>query len=183
MEFKSLFIIAFALSLDAFGTALSIGLDKNVKFKHKILFSLSFGFFQFFLSLIGAYLGFYFNTYIISIPKIIGGIIIILVGLVMIIEGFDKNKESIFIDSKMYFILGISVSIDAMVIGFTALNNIESNIIILNSTLFIGIVTFIISAIAFFISKLLKKIEIVSRYADYIGGIILILFGANMIFF
>jgi len=82
----------------------------------------------------------------------------------------------------MYLILGVSVSIDAMVVGFTVLNNI-TNVILLKDTLFIGGVTLVMVAIAFIISKYLKKIELIGRYADYIGGVILIIFGLKMMFF
>ena len=83
---------------------------------------------------------------------------------------------------KMYFILGVSVSIDAMVVGFTVLNNI-TKVILFKDTLFIGGITLIMSTLAFIISRYLKKIEVVGRYADYIGGIILIIFGLKMMFF
>lgn len=87
----SLFMIALALALDAFGVSLSIGLNPEVKYKNKIWFCLSFGFFQFILSFIGAYLGFLFNTYILAIPQLVGGVIMTIVGLLMLKDG--KNKK------------------------------------------------------------------------------------------
>lgn len=183
MKLYSLTVIALALSLDAFGVALSIGLNDEVKLKNKMYFVLSFGFFQFLFSLIGAYAGLLFNTYIVSVPKVIGGLIIALVGGLMIKEGFEKDEKNILLNPKIYFILGISVSIDAMVIGFTVLNNVPGELLRLNYTLFIGVVTLIMSVIAFAISRYLKRMEIVRKYADFLGGIILILFGIKMIFF
>lgn len=88
-----------------------------------------------------------------------------------------------FPDPKMYIILGISVSIDAVVIGFTVLNKISSSLIIFSDTIYIGIVTFIFSAVGFFIARYLKRIQLIEKYADYLGGIILIAFGLKMIFF
>lgn len=93
MNFYSLSIIAIALSLDAFGVALSIGLDNRLRMRNKLIFSLSFGFFQFLFALTGSYTGFLFNKYIVSVPNIVGGIIIALVGVYMIVEGAsDKDK-------------------------------------------------------------------------------------------
>ena len=181
MELYPLFTIALALSLDAFGVALCIGLNNHARFRNKIWFIISFGLFQFLFSYIGAYAGFLFNTYIAAMPSIIGGIIIAFVGVLMIIEGFENEGKCPLLKTKMYFILGASVSIDAMVVGFTVLNNITSVVLFYN-TLFIGGVTLVMSAIAFIISRYLKKIEIVARYADYIGGIILIIFGLKMMF-
>ena len=182
MGFYELLIIALALSLDAFGVALGIGLNDKARFNNKIAFAISFGFFQFLFAFVGAFAGFLFNTYVAAVPNIIGGIIIALVGVLMIKEGLEDKDECPLLNAKMYIVLGISVSIDAMVVGFTAFNKVLSNTILLQDTLFIGIVTFIMSIGAFFISRYLKRIEAVGKYADYIGGVILILFGLKMIF-
>ncbi|WP_315121499.1 manganese efflux pump [uncultured Clostridium sp.] len=183
MSFYSLFLIALALSLDAFGVALCVGLNKNVNIRYKLLCSLSFGFFQFLLSFIGAYAGLLFNTYIASVPQIIGGIVISTVGILMIKEGIENKEECILVKPGMWMILGISVSIDALVVGFTALNNISNRITMLNNTLFIGLTALINTMFAFFITKYLRRIELIGKYADYIGGIILVLFGVKMMFF
>ena len=50
-------------------------------------------------------------------------------------------------------------------------------------SLYIGIVTLVISLLGFWLSRILKRISIVSKFADFIGGIILIIFGLKMIFF
>lgn len=183
MTIYSLFLIALALSLDAFGVALSIGLNRSVRMRSKILFSVSFGFFQFLFSFIGAFAGMWFTMYIAAVPSIIGGIIISIVGVLMIKEGMDEKEECLLMSTKMYFVLGVSVSIDALVIGFTALNCLTSSFAILESSIFIGLITLGITCIAFIVSKFLKRIAVISRFADYIGGIILVLFGLRMIFF
>ena len=183
MEIQSLAVIALALSLDAFGVAISIGISKGIYLKNKILFALSFGFFQFLFSLIGACAGFLFNTYITLVPKLIGGIIISLVGVLMIKEGFNEKNENFLIKKRMYFVMGISVSIDALVVGFTVLNSIPSLNNLVFNAIFIGITALILSCVGLIIGRFLKRIEIVSKYADFLGGIILIVFGMKMIFF
>jgi putative Mn2+ efflux pump MntP len=182
MDIYPLFIIALALSLDAFGVALCIGLNNQTRTSNKLGFIISFGFFQFLFSYIGAYAGILFDTYVVSMPSIIGGMIIALVGVLMIKEGFENKGKCPLLKPKMYLILGVSVSIDAMVVGFTMFNN-ATNVILLKNTLFIGGITLIVSTIAFIISRYLKKIEVVAKYADYIGGIVLIIFGLRMILF
>jgi putative Mn2+ efflux pump MntP len=182
MDLYPLFTIALALSLDAFGVALCIGLNSQTKLVNKIGFIISFAVFQFLFSYIGAYAGFLFNTYVATMPSIIGGMIISFVGVVMIKEGIENGGKCPLLKPKMYFILGMSVSIDAMVVGFTVLNNI-TKVILFKDTLFIGGITLIMCILAFIISKYLKKIEVVGKYADYIGGIILIIFGLKMMFF
>lgn len=183
MSFYSLFLIAIALSLDAFGVALCIGLNNGISRNNKMLFIASFGFFQFLFSILGAYAGFLFNTYIASVPKIIGGVLITIVGIMMLKEGFENKEECPLIRPGMFIVLGVSVSIDALVIGFTVLNNISSSLVIIKNTIFIGVVTLIMTSIAFIIAKYLKRIALVSKYADYIGGVILFIFGIKMMFF
>lgn len=183
MDVYSLFFIALALSLDAFGVMLCIGLNKSLPVKNKFLFILSFGFFQFLFSYLGAYAGLFFNEYIVSVPKIVGGIIIAIVGVLMVKEGLENDGCKVFNDRKMYYVLGVSVSIDAAVIGFTVLNNITTHINLLMQTLFVGVITLIMCTVALVISKYLRKIGLVAKYADYLGGVILIIFGLKMIFF
>ncbi|HSN58511.1 MAG TPA: manganese efflux pump [Clostridiaceae bacterium] len=180
MDFYSLFAIALALSLDAFGVALCIGLNKGTTTSIKTMVASSFGFFQFLFSLIGALAGFMFTTYITSVPTIIGGALISIVGVMMLKEGMEEKEECVILKPGMIVVLGVSVSIDALVIGFTAFNNISSTASIMFSTLFIGVVSVVMSFVAFYLSRHLHKIDIVSKYADYIGGVILVLFGIKM---
>jgi putative Mn2+ efflux pump MntP len=178
----TLLLIALALSLDAFGVALSIGLNPGVKLKNKLIFCISFGFFQFLFSFVGSFAGIYFTNNIKAVPQLMGGIIILIVGVLMVKEGMEEKEECLLFTPKMYIILGASVSIDALVVGFTMFGAMESDRLTLLYTAIIGVVTFVISISAFIISKYLKKISVVARYADYIGGIILIIFGLKMIF-
>ena len=85
----------------------------------------------------------------------------------MIKEGMTKG-ECPLIKPGMYIVLGVSVSIAGSVVGFTAMEQISSSMTLINNTLFIGIVTFIISVAAFFVARYLKKIEVVGKYADYL---------------
>jgi len=180
MNFYSLFVIALALSLDAFGVALCVGLNNGTTLKLKAMVVASSGFFQFLFSLIGVYAGFIFNTYVASMPKIVGGALIGVVGIMMLKEGMSNRDKCYVLKPWTIIVLGVSVSIDAMVIGFTAFNNVKGFLPIFINTFFIGLVTLVVTSVAFVLSKHLRKIEIVSKYADYIGGVILILFGIKM---
>lgn len=183
MDAYTLLLIALALSLDAFGVALSIGITGGIKKENKIMFALSFGFFQFLLSLLGAVSGNLFTTYIVAIPKIIGGAIVAIVGVLMLKEGMEEKDKNLLVSRKMYLVLGVSVSIDAFIIGFTLLNQIENLVLIEVDSIIIGLVSLFFSVLAFILSKYLKRISLIESYADYLGGIILILFGLKMIFF
>ncbi|SHI63082.1 Putative Mn2+ efflux pump MntP [Clostridium cavendishii DSM 21758] len=182
MDIKTVVLIGIALAMDASAIALSIGLNCAIQKKNKFLFALSFAFFQFLFTLLGAIGGMLFEIYITSIPNIIGGIVIAIVGVMMIKEGMEQKEECILLKTKMYFILGISVSIDALVVGFTAFNRVGNLMNITFISVIIGIITLILSLTAFFASKYARKFSFITKYADYIGGAILIVFGFKMIF-
>ncbi len=185
MALFELFSVALALSLDAFGISISIGLKDKLTINKKILFILSFGFFQFLLSAFGMLMGRAFNRYILVIPDVIGGVIVAIIGTLMIKEAISNKQESesIIMKKGIFIILGISVSIDALIIGFTVISKILSVYIGIIDTIFIGFISFIMSAIGFYIATHLKKIEIIERYSQYLAGIILILFGIKIMIF
>jgi manganese efflux pump family protein len=181
LNLYSFLIIAVALSLDAFGVALCLGLDRFITFKNRVAFIVSFTFFQFLFTLVGAKLGYTFISYIADLPELTGGILLVIIGIMMIREGIG-NEKSIIFSKGMYIILGISVSIDALVVGFTVLNEVVKIKELLYYSFLVGLITMLNTTIAFYISRLLKNIDILSKYASFIGGIILILFGINMMF-
>jgi putative Mn2+ efflux pump MntP len=181
MSLFSLLVIALALSSDAFGVALGIGLNRGISFKSKANFCFSFAFFQFFFSYIGTYLGIYFTKYITDMPNIAGGIILLLVGMLMIKEGADDKEICLNFKVSTYIFLGISVSIDALVVGFTAFNHVIGSINVILYTLLIGVVTFFVCILAFLISEYLNRIEFIGKYANYIGGAMLIALGIKTI--
>lgn len=176
-------VVAFALAMDAFGVTISLGVNPVLKRENKIKFIISFAVFQFLFVLIGGLTGCCFDTYIASIPTIIGGFAIVVVGTMMLIEGF-KNKEddeSVILKKGMYYILGISVSIDALVVGFTVFNNIHNNLLLTLDSILVGLITLLLCTLGFFLCRYARRVESVCKYADYLGGIILILFGLKMI--
>lgn len=178
-------LIPIALALDAFGISLSLGFSNKYRFKQLMMFCLSFGFFQFLFSFFGGIFGDLVNSYILTIPKVFGGIVILIVGIMMFKEAFLNNKDEEELEKKLfnnlYITLGISVSIDALVVGFTAYNIYNFKLIFLN-TLLVGIVTLLLCVFAVLLSMYLRKVKFIARYADFLGGIILILFGLKMIF-
>lgn len=183
MFIKEVFLLGTALAMDALGITISLGLNSKVKRRNKIIFIMSFAFFQFLFALIGGIQGRIFNTYIISIPNIIGGIILFIMGFIMIIDGFkkDDSEDRILINRSMYLILGASVSIDALVVGFTNFCKINFLIITLDSIL-IGLITLLICTMGFYFCKYIRKLKFIEKSSDFLGGIILILLAIRMIF-
>lgn len=161
--------------------AIGCGTYTNFKDKTKLIFS--FGFFQFLFALLGGAVGSYINHNFFNISNYLSGTIIFLLGILLIKEGYKNNEECIY--RKLNFwtiiILGVSVSIDALGVGFSLLFKSDYYLIFKNSII-IGIIASIITAAAFKAVEYIKHISLVEKYADYIGGIILLLIGINTIF-
>ena len=83
MNFKDLIIVGVALAMDAVGVSISIGVNSAIKRINKIGFIISFAFFQFLFFFLGGVCGHLFETYITTIPKVVGGIAIAVVGILM----------------------------------------------------------------------------------------------------
>lgn len=182
MSLKEILILAVAVSLDAFGISLSLGLNKRIKKIDKLIFCLSFGFFQFLFMIMGIYLGVLFNNKIVAVPSLIGGILLIIVSLMMLKESLANSSRELIISDFMYIIVGISVSIDALVIGFSIMKRLHTVLDMFLTSGIIGMITFILSIVAFIISSNLKKVYVIEKYSGYIGAIILFIFGLKMIF-
>lgn len=183
MSILQLIIIGTALAMDALGVTLSVGVNESVNKNQKIGYIVSFGFFQFLLTLVGGIIGCYFNKNIIPISDTMGGIVIGIIGILMIVDGLKEKEESILTKNSMIVILGISVSIDAIVVGFTLFNKLTSLLTLLVNCLLIGLITLLICTIGFYLCKFIKKINFISKYADFFGGMALIIFSFKMIFF
>ena len=174
------FLIGIALAMDAFGVSLSVGVTDGIKRKQKILYIMSFAFFQFLLIFLGAVAGRYVNTYLVPISNTFGGIAVGIIGVLMIIDGLKEREESILTKNSM---IGISVSIDAIVVGFTTFIGIQGILLLFVESIFVGLITLFMCTLAFFICRYIKKISFVKKYANLLGGIALIIFSINMIFF
>ena len=175
-------LIAVALALDASGVSMGVACGTKLNMKNRISLILSFGFFQFLLALSGALLGNFINTRIIRISDIASGVIIFIIGIILFREGFKREEECIY--RRLTFwtvaILGISVSIDALGVGFSIMHK-EMFLNMLNKSLIIGIVAAIFTMFSLYIIRYLKKIILIEKYSDFIAGITLIIFGINMI--
>lgn len=175
-------LVAVALALDASGMSMGIACGTRLNFKNRMFLIFSFGFFQFLLALSGALLGNYINTKIIKITDITSGIIILLIGIILFKDGFKKEEECIYRRLTFWtvIILSISVSIDALGIGFSVMHK-EILFNMINKSLVIGFIASLFTFLSLNIIRYLEKIIIIEKYSDFIAGVILIIFGINMI--
>lgn len=179
MHWLEIFLIGISLALDAFAVAIGTGTSINGgAVKSAFCVSLSFGFFQFLMPVLGWSLGIGIEQYISQTDHWIAFGLLFWVGARMIIAGFSpcSNKPQIRITYRRLFILSVATSIDALVvgIGFGLLG-----IRIWTPSILIGLITFVLSLFGFLLGQKLgacfgKKVEI-------FGGAVLIMIGGRIL--
>lgn len=178
--FLEVFILALALSMDAF--AVSVGLGSKLSQNRRafaIKAALLFGFFQAFMPLIGFLAGIGLESFIKEFDHWIAFILLVFIGAKMIYESFEEEIEDSIckLSNKLLLSLAIATSIDAMAAGFT-LALFELHFLI--SIAIIGIVTFFMSFIGVYIGA--KGSKLLESKAEFLGGFVLIIIGFKILF-
>ncbi len=182
MLVDKIFILGLALSLDAFGVAMGVGCGKKLSLKEGASIIFSFAFFQYLFVFLGGILGNFINSNLFSISGFASGLVILLLGMLLLKEGHKNEEECIYYNLNFwkYVILGVSVSIDALGVGFSILFNYPIYTLLTNS-LIVGVVTLVLTFLSLKIVKYIRNFGLVEKYSAYIGGFILIAFGLRMI--
>ncbi len=176
-----LILTALALSMDAFAVAICKGLSvQKIKPHHPIVTGLYFGGFQALMPLIGFFLGKTFSTLIVKYDHWVAFIMLSLLGLNMVKEALGKEKDDEPCCSgfglKDMLPLALATSIDALAVGIT-FAFLKANIWVAVS--FIGIITFVLSAVGVIIGKFVGG-KFKSK-AELLGGVILVLIGLKIL--
>lgn len=181
MSFISIFLMSFALAMDAFAVSVTKGITlRKINFSTASKIALFFGIFQGIMPLIGWFIGIRFESYIKTVDHWIALLLLGFIGLKMILEAKNDNSldniSSDKLEIKELIVLSIATSIDALAVGvsFAFLNEPIFSII-----LTIAIVTFILCFLGVLLGKSIGSLF--KDYAQIIGGIILILIGFNIL--
>lgn len=179
MSLLELFILAVGLSMDAFAVSICKGLSfKKMNVHNAVIVGLYFGGFQAGMPLLGFLLGMQFQEAIVNIDHWIAFILLSIIGSNMIREALNKEEEDYddSLDMKNMMLLAVATSIDALAIGVTfAFLQVQ----ILPAVTFIGLTTFILSAIGVKVGNVFG-----TKYkakAELSGGIILVLMGLKIL--
>ncbi|MBQ1976113.1 MAG: manganese efflux pump [Clostridia bacterium] len=180
MSLWELFIIAVGLSMDACAVSICKGLSvQKVTFRHAATCGGYFGAFQALMPVIGFVLGVQFRSLITGIDHWIALILLGLIGANMIREALSGEEEEVNCSFcfRAMLPLAIATSIDALAVGVTfAAMDIGSKIVF--AVIFIGVVTFLLSAIGVKIGNLFGM-KFKSK-AELFGGIVLVLMGLKI---
>lgn len=174
-------LIAIGLAMDAFAVSISQGVClKEYKAYVPFIFGVTFGLFQFFMTVIGYFGG---KTFLLSISKysdILSFIILVTIGILMLLEAKkteDECEVDYYISIKKLINLGIATSIDALAVGVSfSFQNIK----IFVSALIIGVIAFILSYAGVIVGHSIGSKF--SKYSELLGGTILILIGIKALF-
>lgn len=178
MDFITILFIGVGLAMDACAVSLAkgMGLDKDKVKKYALILALAFGFFQALMPAIGYFAGSHFADYIQSIDHWIAFILLSLIGINMIKEEKEDEVKIHSISFKDILLLAIATSIDALAVG-VSFAFLKVNLWIATTT--IGITTFVLSFICVLFGKTLGNLF--EKYAEYMGGSILILLGIKIL--
>jgi putative Mn2+ efflux pump MntP len=182
LSLLEIFLVGISLSMDAFAVSLCRGLCmRKINYKHALIVSGTFGFFQALMPHIGWLLGRQFERYIVEFDHWIAFALLLLIGGKMIYDVFDKNEDkkalSGDLNIKELLLMAVATSIDALAVGITFA--FLGGLSIWISITIIGLVTFAICFCGVLIgnrfgAKFKKK-------AQFAGGLVLILIGLKIL--
>ena len=173
--------IAIGLAMDAFAVSLGVAASRgNMSIRPTFRLSFHFGLFQFFMPIIGWFIGYEIFDYLKLNIWIAFGLLLI-VGIRMILGGIRNHPSEERQDltkGMSLVILSLATSIDALAIGFSlAMLKLE----IWYPSVIIGVITALLSLLAIYLGKKLNTGF--GNQMEIIGGIILLIIGFKIILF
>ncbi len=182
MSIFELFVLAIALSMDAFAVSVCKGLaSKRCGIREMLTAGIWFGGFQALMPFTGWILGSRFRFLIENFDHWIAFVLLAILGINMIKESFSKETDDVdnSFEVKTMFVMAVATSIDALAVGITFGFLLDSLKSILFACTLIFCVTFAFSA---FGVGLGKKIGLkYEKKAEFSGGIILVVLGVKIL--
>jgi len=183
VQLVNIIAIAVALAMDAFAVSIAAGVTlQDVGFRRTFRLSWHFGLFQAMMPVIGWSAGLSIRIYIESYDHWVAFGLLTFVGVNMIREALkhdsDKEKKKDPTRGLTLVILSVATSIDALAVG---LSIAVLNISIWTPALIIGLVAGMFTIVGLQIGKRIGSAARLSRYADIIGGIVLLAIGLKIL--
>ncbi len=188
MSFFEIFIVALALAADAFSVALVVSIKGCSSCKQIVRMSSIFGFFQFFMPLVGFLLYTQVHSYVKAYDHWIAFILLAVVGGKMLWEGIMHDDDELDTETQgqdptkgiTALTLAIATSIDALAVGGTFAS---LHMDIWFPSIIIGIVCFVMTAMGMMLSRfVLQQNTYIVKYANVIGGVVLVAIGCKILF-
>lgn len=172
--------LAIGLSFDSFAVSVCSGLNlPQIRFYQATKIAISLAFFQAMMPLIGWMIGNSIKGLIEPVDHWIAFGLLGLIGGKMIFESILGSEEREIKNPllwKVILMLSLATSIDALAVGFSFATLLDK---ILFVVFVIGLVTFIASMLGILLGK--KTGPRINKYAEILGGVILILIGTKIL--
>jgi len=179
MEFITVLFVAIGLSMDAFAVSLGVGTTQHASNRSaKFRLAFHFGFFQFMMTALGWLAGSAVAGLIERFDHWIALVLLVIVGVNMIRSGFNPDQESYPKDPSRggtLMMLSVATSIDALAVGLSMAMLKQP---ILQPSLIIGAVTFLLSSLALFLGNRLGVLF--GKRMEILGGLVLIGIGVRV---
>ena len=179
MTILDAFLIGIALAMDAFALTVANCTAYKDKLCKRQLWSMpiAFGLFQFFMPILGFYIGSIFSSYLSAVAGYLSAGIFFILFIKIVIDNVKESKEENKpcgceqrFTLKFLTVQAVATSIDAFLIGACQFALYLSSPFFY--ALIVGVVTFAIVSIALYIGKTLGSI--LGKYATWTGAIILL---------
>ncbi|MFD1735165.1 manganese efflux pump MntP family protein [Bacillus salitolerans] len=175
-EIVTLFIMAFALGMDAFSVGLGMGLIK-LRLRQIFYIGITIGIFHVWMPLSGIVIGRFLSDQFGTIASIIGGVLLLLLGIQMFVSSFRKEEEPMITPVGFgLFIFALSVSLDSFSVGLSlGIYRVHTVFAIL----MFGFVSMILTWIGLLLGRRVK--DWIGAYSEALGGSILFAFGIKLL--
>lgn len=184
MSILEIVLLGVALSMDAVAVGMTNGMvEPKMRFPKVLLIALFYGFFQFFMPVLGYYCGSVFTSIVKMIAPWLSFALLAFIGGKMIFDCFRKEeKPTEGVGVKKLFVQAIATSIDALAVGVSLLAAESTGGLpfhVFLCALTIGAITFALSTAAVYIGKAVG--DKLADKAELIGGIILVAIGIKIL--
>jgi len=173
----TLFIMAFALGMDAFSVGLGMGLLK-LRLKQIAYIGLIIGIFHIWMPLVGMVIGRLLSDQFGTLATHAGGILLGLLGIQMIIGSFKKEESTMITPVGWGLIVfALSVSLDSFSVGLS-LGIYGAKTII--TIMMFGFVSMVLTWLGLLLGRRFQSWF--GSYSEALGGSILLAFGIKLLF-
>ncbi|WP_054693564.1 manganese efflux pump MntP [Syntrophomonas palmitatica] len=193
-QLLTIILVALVLGLDAFSLATGMGL-KGVSRRFEMKFSSTVGVFHVLMPLVGLELGLTVGRFMGVWASRLGAVILLCLAVSFFIKGYKESRPQRISFSELHqnwskdrespeqnwgkvILLALSVSMDALTVGFS-LGTFKMPILI--SVVIMGSTAALMTALGFIAGKLASRL--IGSYAQMTGGILLFLLAIKLAFF
>jgi manganese efflux pump family protein len=175
-EVITLFLMAFALGMDAFSIGIGMGLIK-LRYRQIAKIGITIGIFHMLMPLGGMILGKMLSDHFGSIAAIIGGLLLLILGVQMILASLRESHEPLVTPVGIgLLIFAISVSLDSFSVGLSL--GIFGTRTVLTILMF-GLMSMVLTWLGLLVGR---KVQVwLGSYSEALGGCILLAFGLKIL--